>query len=262
MSIAEWREAASLANALEFAIPVLLSIGFLPFLYVWRAYAAYNDVFVTLSVFGLEKGLVPYARWLALTRIGDDLALLERWRRTIQQSRPANRQELKHSLTALLALKVREASPPVVPAEHGWSPYLAMQFMSDLSFDTGHYHCAYDDEWFASSPMREIGNAFPFANNIAFYVEGSEHAANVVKLKLNVNVPTDPQEAEDHFIVCCMHLLEQAVSLDAVERMKLDIAALRDFGCVIPFGSVLLTREDFVGGIEGGYSRKFEVRRG
>ena len=69
-------------------------------------------------------------------------------------------------------------------------------------------------------------------------------------------------EAEDMFILHSMHLLEQAVSLDAVERLKLRIAALDQFQVDIPFGSVSLTREEFVGGIEGGYSRYFEVKRG
>src|SRR3546814_8481028 len=86
------------ANALEFLIPLLLSIGFLPFLYAWIIYVTYNDVLAGLSAFGLDKKLVPRARWLAITRIRTDLELLERWRRVIQQTRPANRKELDHSL--------------------------------------------------------------------------------------------------------------------------------------------------------------------
>ena len=64
------------------------------------------------------------------------------------------------------------------------------------------------------------------------------------------------------FIVWCMHLLEQAISLHAVERMKMQIASLGDFEAEIPFGFVRLTRDNWVGGIKGGYSRKFETSRG
>lgn len=262
MTIDAWREAATWVVALEFLIPILLSLGFLPFLYGWRAYVAYSNVFTTISIFGIQEGLISYARWLAITRIRGDLDLLDRWRMAIQSSRPSNKAELKHSLIVLLALKSRENTPPTVFSEDGWSPYLAMQFMADVGVDTGYYHHSFDNEWVASSPMREIGNGAIWRNNLAYYIDGSEHAATALKIKLNINDPMNCDEAEDMFILHSMHLLEQAVSLDAVERLKLRIASLDQFQVDIPFGFVSLTREEFVGGIEGGYSRYFEVKRG
>lgn len=262
MTIDGWRAAATWAVALEFLIPIVLSLGFLPFLYGWRAYVAYSNVFTTISIFGIQEGLISYARWLAITRIRGDLDLLDRWRMAIQSSRPSNKAELKHSLVALLALKSREKVPPTVSPEDGWSPYLAVQFMADVGVDTGYYHHSFDNEWFASSPMHEIGNGPIWRNNLAYYIDGNEHAATALKIKLNINDPMNCDEAEDMFILHSMHLLEQAVSLDAVERLKLRIAALDQFQVDIPFGSVSLTREEFVGGIEGGYSRYFEVKRG
>lgn len=256
------RGAATWTTALEFLIPVVLSLGFLPFLYGWRAYVAYSEVFTTISIFGIDEGLVPYARWLAATRIRGDLDLLDRWRKAIQSSRPLNKTDLKHSLTALLALKAREASPPVVQPKDGWSPYLAMQFMTGLGVDTGHYNPVFDDEWFASSPVREIGDGPIMPNNLAYYIGGNEHAATALKIKLNVNDPANAGQAEDMFILHALHLLEQAVSFDAVERLKAQIASLKAFDADIPFGSVALTRENYVGGLKGGYSRKFEVKRG
>lgn len=257
-----WSETATLANALELAIPILLFLGFIPFLYTWRVFVAYSDVFATISIFGIDKSLVPYARWLAITRIRGDLELLERWRMAIQASRPGNRAELKHSFNALLALKEREAAPPVVQPKDGWSPYLAMQFLADYGVETGHYHHSFDDEWFASSSMREIGGGLNPPNNLAYYVDGTKHAATALKVKLNVNNPDEAGEAEDMFIVHAMHLLEQAISLDAVERFKMRIATLETFEAEIPHGRISLSREDFVGSIKDGYSRRFEIRRG
>jgi hypothetical protein len=255
-------ETATRANALEFLIPLALSFAFLPFLYGWRVWVAYNSAFATISIFGLPERLVPYARWLALTRIGGDLALLERWRKAIHASRPNNKPELKHSLTALRALVEREASPPIVQPKHGWSPYLAMQFMANYGLETGHYSNSFDDEWFASSPMREFGDSVIWKNNIAYYIDGVENAAMTLKLKLNVNDTANAQTAEDMFIVHCLNLLEQAVSLDAVERMKMHVAKLEDFETEIPFGFVRMSRDEWVNRMAGGYSRKFEIARG
>ncbi|MCC2977164.1 hypothetical protein LK533_10830 [Sphingomonas sp. PL-96] len=263
-SVELWRDTFTWANWLELVIPIILSVAFLPFLYAWRTYVAYNEMFTTISIFAIEKALVPYARWLAITRIRTDLDLLERWRKSIQSARPAKKVELKHTLTALLALKEREASPPTVPPKEGWSPYLAMQFLADVGVETGHYNHRYEDEWGASSPMRELGKGDGICrNNIAYYIDGTQHAATVLKVKLNVNMTADRTDAEDMFLLHAMHLLEQAVSFDAVERLKVQIASLKDFEADIPFGSVSLTRENFNGGaIKDGYSLIFTVRRG
>ncbi|ODN66768.1 hypothetical protein A6302_04424 [Methylobrevis pamukkalensis] len=257
-----WSETATLANAIELATPILLSLGFIPFLYAWRAYVAYSDMFATIPIFGIDKSLVPYARWLAISRIGVDLELLERWRKAIQAVQPRNKAELKHSLDGLLSLKKREATPPVVQPQDGWSPYLAMQFLADYGVETGHYHHSFDDEWFASSSMREIGSGINLSNNLAYYIEGTQHAATSLKVKLNVNNPDEAGTAEDIFIGHAMHLLERAMSLNAAERLKMRIATLETFEAEIPYGHILLSREDFVGGIKGGYSRRFEIRRG
>lgn len=261
-TVEQSQKAATWATVSEFIVPVLLSLGFLPFLYGWRTYVAYNSMFTTIGIFGIESNLVPYARWLAITRIRGDIVLLDRWRQTLQTSRPSNKAQLKHSLEALHALIEREKWPPTVPPKAGWSPYLAMRFMADLGVETGHYHSSFDADWFASSPMREFGNGAIWRNNMAYYIDGSEQSATTLKIKLNVNDPGEAREADDMFIVHALHLLEQAVSLDAVERLKSQVALLGDFEADIPFGKVRLEREAFVGGVPGGYSRIFSVRRG
>lgn len=263
-SIELWGDTFSWANWLELIIPIILSIAFLPFLFSWRTYVAYDEMFATISTFAIDKELIPYARWLAITRSRTNLDLLKRWQKSIQSTRPANKAELKHTLMALLALKQREVAPPSVPPSEGWSPYLAMQFLADMGVETGHYSHSYENEWGASSPMRELGKGDGiWRNNIAYYIDGTEHAAKVLKVKLNINVPSDRTESEDLFTLHAMHLLEQALSFDALERLKMQIASLNDFQADIPFGSVSLTRQDFEGGaIKGGFSRMFTLRRG
>lgn len=263
-SVEFWGDTFTWVNWLELIIPIILSIAFLPFLYAWRTYVAYNGMFTTISIFGIDSALVPYACWLAITRIRTDLDLLERWRKSINAARPTNKAELKYTLTALLALREREADPPAVQPQDGWSPYLAMQFLADMGVETGYYNPRYEEEWGALSPLRELGDGDGvWRNNIAYYIEGTEHAATVLKIKLNINVIADRTEAEDIFILHAMHLLEQAVSFDAVERLKMQIASLKVFQADIPFGSVSLARDNFDdGAIKDGYSRMFTVRRG
>lgn len=260
-SFEQIQEVVTWEIASEFLDPILLSLGFLPFLYIWRTYVAYNRTFATISVFGIDKSLVPYARWLALTHIKSDLDLLKRWRDSIRSARPTSKAELKRALTSLLELRDREAVPPVVPVQHGWSPYLALRFMAELGVETGYYHHGFGAEWFAQSAMLELGDGFGLRNNIAYYVTGTENAASSVKIKLNINDPAAAESAEQLFVSQAVHLLAQAVSFNAVERLRLQIASLEPFQAKIPFGVVSLTRDEFIG-LEGGYDRVFEIKRG
>jgi hypothetical protein len=133
--------------------------------------------------------------------------------------------------------------------------------MAGMSIETGYYHQSFEDEWFAQSPMHELGDGFGLKNNLAYYVNGTEHAVTSVKIKLNVNDPATAEPVENLFVTQAMHLLEQAVSFDAVERLNLQIALLEPFEAKIPFGNVSLTRDEF-SGLKGGYDRIFEIKRG
>jgi len=262
LSYADWQQTATWATALEFFIPILLSLGFLPFLWLWQFYVVHSDLSVTLAVTNIDEKIIPYARWLALTRIGNDYEMLERWRRAMLDVRPVTKAQLRQSFVDLKAIRAREASPPVIPPDAGWSPYIAMGFMAELGYETGHYNHRFDGEWGASSPMRMVGAVIGLGNNLAYYVDGEEMAATTLKYKLNVKDPASATEAEDMFRAGCHHLLEQAVSLDAVERFGSQLDSGADFTATIPYGHITMTRTEFTDRIKGGYSRRFDIVRG
>jgi hypothetical protein len=236
ISVVKFQETATWANALEYIIPLSLSLGFLPFLFLWRIFIVYQSAFVAISHFSLDKKLVPYAKWLALIYIRHDIQLLDRWRQSIVKSPPKNKSDLKYSLMKLKHLIKREESPPPFVEPHkGWSPYLATDFMIDFGLKTGYYNQLFDDEWFAYSSMQEVGNGEILKNNIAYYIEGNEYVVNVLKLKLNINNPITAEEAEEIFSIYCIHLIRHAVNIEAAERIKIKISALEDFEERIPY---------------------------
>lgn len=253
LSYLDWQATATWGTALEFLVPLILSVGFLPFLWLWQIFVVYSDTFATITFGGIDQKLVRAAWWTAIIGIRTDVELLERWRVALRTTRPKTRAELRQSLVALKALRARETSPPIVRPENGWSPYLALQFMGDLGYDLSHYNQRFDDEWGASSRMREVGPEDAiFRNNLAYYIEGNESAATCLKFKLNVNDPPHAREAEEMFLIGAMHLLEHAVSLDAVERVIGRAGTLRPFSADIPFGRIELSRSEFAGGMKGG----------
>jgi hypothetical protein len=260
MTIENLEGSFSLDNLREFGIPILLSFGFLPFLYLFRAYVIYETAFASISVFGLEKSLVGYARWLAFTRVGTNLELLRRWQKAIQLQKPKTKTHLKYALTQLIDLKKRESAPPIIEPQDGWSPYLAKDYMKDIDLPTGYYNTIDSEEWFASSTAKEIGDDPIFKNNIAYYIYGTETAATKLKIKLNINALEERAQAERVFSKHCQHLLDQAVSHAAVQRMHDQITSPQRFSADIPFGKVTLSSEEWPNG--RGFSRTFEVCRG
>ena len=212
MTIENLEGSFSLDNLREFGIPILLSFGFLPFLYLFRAYVVYETAFASISVFGLEKSLVVYARWLAFTRVGKNLGLLRRWQEAIHSQKPKTKTHLKYTLTQLIDLEKRENSPPIIQPQDGWSPYLAKGFMEDFDLSTSHYNTLDGEEWSARSKMKEIGADPVFKNDIAYYVNGTETAATKLKIRLNIKALEERAQAERIFSEHCQHLLEQAVT--------------------------------------------------
>ena len=154
----------------DFSLPVLLSLLFLPFLFVVALYMNYEIVFVRLDFKIKDAKLRRYAKCTALFGFHVRTGLLRRWIRNIQFKTPTSRSELKASITRVKDLAAREKNPVVVP-EQGWSPYRAGKFLADEGLVTSDYHqVSFDDTlWVAESLHVEVGNAFP-AHYIAYYI--------------------------------------------------------------------------------------------
>ena len=203
---------ATLDTAREFGLPILLTLCFLPYLYALVIYVVYERSFIGLAYAIPDARLRRSAKWRAIFTFGPKLELLQRWVRSVQRFHPADRDALRHSFKEIKVLAQREAAPPPVASEIGWSPYLANDFLKEQGLPTRPYHRSYEDEWFAASDYLEIGNGFGLKNNLAYYLNGSEHAVSELKLKLHINEPDKPDEAEHRFRELGLILLSQALS--------------------------------------------------
>lgn len=253
-TVADLAAFATLDTLREFGIPILLTVCFLPFLYLLVLYAVYERVFVGLRWSIKDDRLRRSAKWRAFFTFGPRLRLLERWAQSVGRFTPNNRAELRQSFAEIKMLAKREADPPPVPREDGWSPYAAKNFLSAEGLPTRDYHRSFEDEWFAGSGYLELGGGI-IANNMAYYLNGNENAVTELKLKLNINSPAEPVEAETRFREICRILLAQALGESAAQIVMGKILALEDFNTNLAGKSVALSKEEWHGGIKGGYSR-------
>lgn len=193
--VTNFTDFATASTGRDFAMPGLLSLLFLPFMYAFNVYVAY-DATARLMPLRLQKaGLSGYALRTAVLSFGLRVKLLRRWRTALFNVDAESREEVKATIVMMKAAYAREQNPPAVAAERGWSPYLAVQWLDAQGLNAGLYNPRYR-EWRASSHYKKLTDDIR-GDNLAYYVAGIEAAATELTLVLNLNNrrPGPPPEA-------------------------------------------------------------------
>lgn len=193
--LGDLRGFATAETGREFAVPGLLSLLFIPFMYVFNVWNAYSGVLRTMSISIKDEKVRRYARRRAFFWFGLNVGLLQRWRALLFRTRVDSIEALRRTVGTMKAARLREWEPPLVAATDGWSPHLAGQFLVSQELTPGPYNPSFGGEWSASSPYREFDSAI-LPDNLAYYITGTEDAATRLRIKLNVNSPDDADGQE------------------------------------------------------------------
>jgi hypothetical protein len=257
-AIADWRGLATVQTAREFVLPILLSIMFLPFLYGLKVHGTYQQVFSGLRFAIPDKGLRRYARWRAILAFRFDLDYLKRWRRIMLVQHPASKDDIKASIGELRRIRAVEKTPPIVPPDEGWSPYLAKEFLAGEGFETEDYHRSYDDEWRCASRRLKVQERV-LAPALTYYVTGCERAATKLLLELDVFNCEDPTIADERFWQCAAALLRCATSAEAAQEIASMIGEGERAAVEFRHWQIELVKEDRQSSIGKSYERAFSV---
>ena len=92
---------ATIRNLESFYMPILLSILFIPFVYIAALIAAYETLFTRLQFFVPDKAVLRYAKFKTILSIQINLSKLNRWSDYINKNwRFKNRKEVKEAVAA------------------------------------------------------------------------------------------------------------------------------------------------------------------
>lgn len=255
---ADFEGFVTLSNLREFAVPLTLSLMFLPFMYGLSVFASYERNAVRLRLSLRDRQLRRYALRRAITHFRLDLEAFRRWTRNVALNPPATREDARRSIAEVLLHRRRERALPAVPPEAGWSPYAAAQFLADHGLATKDYHRIDGEQWGASSPMVEIDKDALFSDNIAYYIDGSEHAALQLMISLNVNGRGDTAASERVFAEASAALMQRALgnvpprALGALQQSAL-------FDLLIGGRKIKAERAPFKDHAYKGYSRTLTI---
>lgn len=259
--IANFSSFATRGTLNEFTLPPLLSLLFMPFLFLAGLLANYENVFVRLRFAIPDSSLRSYARWRAIVGFHLRTRLLNRWSRNVMLSKPGDRSAVDRSIREVKVLSARERAPAEIPLDQGWSPYLARRFLESVGFQLGDYHRAIGDtdEWFANSPYLQVGEGI-LPNNIAYYVEGNELVATTLKIVMNVNEPQEAQEARRRFIEAAKLLHTKALRSEMLSEMEECLAVEANINAQIDGKNVSVAKVIWPGHLLGGYEMRFIVQ--
>lgn len=252
-------EFLSWATLREFTVPALLSLMFLPFMYVLSVYMVCDRMAFRLTWSMPDVELRSYAKTKAFFAFFGDLEAMRRWGRNVGATRPTTKSDVDGTIREVLEARRREANPPEVASDLGWSPYQAKAILEPHGLKADDYHRGFDGVWRASSPMKELDNEL-FSNNVAFGIEGNEHAATWLNLSLNINNETMARSAMQDFSAMIKSLIEAA--LPGCKSDKLVKAALTGRACTLKAtnADIRLTREDWKNGKLRGSKLMLAVR--
>ena len=168
----------------------------------------------------------------------------------------SSKQSIKKSVKQIFKMVSAEKQPQEVPLREGWSPYEAKNFLLSEGLETGYYHPTVPEEWFASSPLIELGNDL-IPNNISYYVDGNESTAKSLKLMINVNSRESAEMAHFKLLSSAKVLLKATLGLDT--SSEIETAIMKGENLTLNLGSIKATVEknDWPQSSIGGYDIKF-----
>ncbi|AZE10989.1 hypothetical protein C4K05_2768 [Pseudomonas chlororaphis subsp. aureofaciens] len=258
MLITDLKEITQEKTFYDFFVPALLTILYVPFVFAMMVYSSYETAFVRLQFMMQDSGLRRLAKLYALVLINFKLGLLKRWSDHIARVEINSHKQLLSTFSHLRKLRKLEESKAEVPETQGWSPYLAKEFLLSEGISTRHYNLQYADQWSASSEMYEIGSGL-LSDNIAYYVEGVEGVAKVLKIKLNVNDARHGMQTNERLLVLSAVLIRKSIGIDISDSVKHAIKIGSSHRERHGDKEIVVQKDSWEGHRLGGYDVKVEV---
>lgn len=246
----------------DFILPPLLSLLFLPFLFIMVLYSSYQSAFVRLQFSLNDSSLQSFAKRHAIIGFYVHTGLLKRWTRNLMILRPENRQQIKDSIREVKKLKARERNPEDVPYEQGWSPYAATEFLAEEGLQSDDYHRIFGDEneWVANSPYLNIGDGIA-SISIAYYIDGDEFTATMLKLVMDVHDPKNSENVCQQFTDIARLLFEKALHNEMPEEIENHLLTATDTTAHLHDKKVSVSRTGWPEHRLAGYTLKFVIEK-
>lgn len=245
----------------EIAIPSMLTIGFLPFLFAFHIWVSYESAFISLQCIIRDKNLLPYARWRAIKSFRHRTKFLSRWQNQLANDRPKSQDEIRITIATILKAERIANDPKRTIASIGWPPNEATKFLALHGLVQDFYHPVCDGSWMASSNYKSIGDDI-FSNSISYFSVGTEKEIRLLKLHLSVNGPERSEEAIHDFINLAKLLHWKAIRARMKESLQSKLANCEEFEAQEGVSLISFKKHSWKLKTMEGFDLTLEIQRG
>ena len=102
-AVVDFKEFASLENLREFLLPLLLTVTFLPFVYIMAIYVTYDLIFMRIKHLIKNSALARYAKWKTVFAFHLNLRALNKWLKKIVRLKFDSKEEIKQATMSVKA---------------------------------------------------------------------------------------------------------------------------------------------------------------
>jgi hypothetical protein len=204
-------------TVVDYLYPVLLSLIYTPFAWLYSSIIICEDKLVKLWRYIPDTSLRRYAKRKAMFEFSLDDQALVRWTREIKRVRVLSKQEVIASIAKVSSMIAREKRPPKIDRSSGWSPYQAKDFLVDQGLKSGEYQEGYG-QWNANAVLN-LGERYVKSNKIYFSVEGDEYIVNCLVLRISIDLLTQKKTDLNRFMHLCAMLTNKALDIRLPDRI-------------------------------------------
>jgi hypothetical protein len=260
MLVTHFGEFAKKQTIYDFYIPPLLTLLYLPFIFIMMVFTTYEVVFVRLKFLIKDPKLQPFAKIYSIYKFHIRIKLLERWTNTLPLQDTSSKTGIKESINRIFKMLSIERNPPEVPIQEGWSPYAAKRFLLNEGLETGYYHPLGDQKWGASTNLIDLDDGV-LSNKIAYYVDGNETTANSLKVILSIFSKESAVMAHSKLLSSVKTLLRAALGIDTSSDIESAIMKGKNYVKSLDSFIATIKKNDWPNSPVGGYDLEFTLSR-
>lgn len=254
---ANFSEFATLNSLREFGDPILLTLLYVPFLYVLAAMMTHETTFTSLRIRTKDEALARYAERKAILAFGLDSDASKRLTRSMTLNDIADRKGVDAAIREIKRLKSVEKNPPRLAEGEGWSPYEAGEFLGGHGIVANDWHAAFD-EWRAEAASVKLGDrALP--DRVSYYLSGVERAATKISLILGADYMNDTAASDDAFYAMVRTLLGFAFGEAESDELLARLRAQPDLSIDVRGKAISIRWDEWGPAPRGGYTRNFTM---
>lgn len=192
-------------------VMAFLSILFIPFLYFWFLFFAYENIYSSLRLNVVDEKLRTRTKWMLFWKFKNDKEYLLRWKNYAIIAKIISFQDVKDSIDHIFRVRFRDSNPMLQHPSDGWSPFLSSNFLTDFGIKSTHYRLTQEGHWFSGSNQIRLGGDIT-PNTLDYWLTGTESTIKMFELYLNLNRPENQIEALNLYRSCAKKLADEVLN--------------------------------------------------